>query len=105
MSEKRWKAVERAIMSRLGGKRIPVTGRIRGEAADGEHDWLSPEIKHKNKLPDWLHDAMAQAVASQRNGQLPVVVLHQQGKRHADDYVIVRLGDWCDWFGTDEEAA
>jgi hypothetical protein len=42
---------------------------------------------------------MAQAVAAQQAGQLPLVVLHEAGTRHADDLVCLRLGDWCDWFG------
>lgn len=31
MTEKSWKATERAIASKLGGKRVPVSGRGRGD--------------------------------------------------------------------------
>jgi len=31
--------------------------------------------------------------------RLPIAVLHQTGARHGDDVVLVRLQDWCDWFG------
>ena len=98
MTDKTWKAVERKIMKMLGGKRIPITGRTRGSAPDGEHEWLSPEIKHRKKLPEWLHDAMNQAELSQKNGQLPVVILHQSRQEHANDFVVIRLGDFIDWF-------
>jgi hypothetical protein len=27
------------------------------------------------------------------------VVLHEAGQRHADDLVVLRLGDFQDWFG------
>jgi hypothetical protein len=49
---------------------------------------------HNNKsLPAWLKHAMAQAEAAARDGKVPVVVLHERGQRHADDLVVLRLGD------------
>ncbi len=42
---------------------------------------------------------MAQAVTAQRLGQLPLVILHKTGAHHAGEFVMVRLGDWADWFG------
>jgi hypothetical protein len=49
---------------------------------------------HNNKsLPAWIKDAMAQAEAAARDGKVPVVVLHERGQRHADDLVVLRLGD------------
>ena len=97
-----WKATERAICKRLGARRVPVTGRQRGDAPDGEHSWLSIEIKHRKSFPLWLHDAMAQAAASVRDEQLPVVVLHQFYRRHDDDFVVLRLRDFVDWFVGEE---
>jgi len=88
---KTWKAVERAIASRLGGRRVPVTGR--GGAPDVEHALLAVEVKHRKELPRWLKHAMAQAEAAARDGKVPVVVLHERGQRHADDLVVLRLGD------------
>lgn len=95
-----WKAVERAVAVRLGGQRVPITGRQRGSAPDIMHDWLGIEVKHRKTLPAWLHDAMAQAVACSDGGdKLPIVVLHESGQRHDDDYVVVRLKDFQEWFG------
>jgi len=93
---KLWKSCERAIAKKIGGKRNPITGRQRGDVADIEHEILSPEIKHRNKLPGWLHDAMAQAIASvKKSEQTPIVILHEKGKDHDNDYLLIRLGDFC----------
>jgi hypothetical protein len=59
-----WKRTERKIAAQLGGRRVPVTGRARGDAPDVAHDWLAIEVKHKARLPDWLHDAMARGLSA-----------------------------------------
>lgn len=98
---KTWKAVERGIAGVIGGERVPVTGRARGSAPDVSHPTWSIEIKHRNALPDWIHDAMDQAESSAKTGQLPIVILHQKGQRHKDSFVVVRLGEFQDWYGLD----
>ena len=98
MADKTWKANEREIAKRLGGKRVPITGRIRGSAPDIEHEWLSLEVKHRKALPAWLHDAMDQAVKSKVGEQLPTVVLHQNRQNHDEDFVVMRLADFEAWF-------
>jgi len=95
--DKAWKATERAIATRLGGERVPVSGR--GDGPDVAHDWLSVEVKHRKTLPLWLKGAMAQAVAAARGDQLPVAVLHEAGAKHENDLVLLRLRDFIDWFG------
>lgn len=99
MADKTWKACERAIASLLGGERNPVSGRQRGDKADIRHEWLSPEVKHRDKLPAWLFDALAQAEASKRGDQLPIVILHESGQRYSDSLVVLRLSDFVDHFG------
>lgn len=95
-----WKRTERKIATHLGGRRVPVTGRSRGDAPDIAHDWLSVEVKHRATLPGWLHDALRQAVASAQSAdKLSVVVLHESGQRHTNDMVVLRLADFVDWFG------
>ena len=93
MSRQTWKATERAIASRLGGQRVPVSGRARGDAPDIAHLRLSIEVKHRNTLPVWLRDAMRQAEACAGAGQIPVAILHEQGRRHDGDLCILRLAD------------
>ncbi len=94
-----WKTVERKIAAILGGTRVPVTGRQRGSAPDIEHSHLSLEVKHRKALPGWIMEAMAQAQASKRNGQLPVVILHGERQRYAESMVLVRLDDFVEWYG------
>lgn len=86
-----WKAAERAIAARLGGERVPVSGRHRGSAPDIAHPTYSIEVKHRKALPFWIADAMHQAEASKRSNQLPVVILHEEGQRYDNCYVVVRL--------------
>lgn len=80
--------------------RVSVSGRQRGDVPDIAHPFLAIETKHRKRLPDWLEDAMHQAEASRRgSAQLPIVCLHQEGRRSANDYVVMRLGAFVDWFG------
>jgi hypothetical protein len=93
MTEKCWKRAERRIAELLGGRRVPVSGRMRGTAPDVEHEFLSIEVKTRKSFPDWLEDAMQQAEASAKDGQVAVVVLHQRGQRYRDGLVVMRLKD------------
>ena len=99
MPDKLWKAVERKIADYLGGRRVPVTGRQRGDAPDIEHDVLSLEVKHREALPKWMHEAMLQAEASAKNGQLPMVVIHEKQQAVGRCFAVVRLEDWKDRYG------
>ena len=89
---KDWKACERKVAALLGGIRIPVSGRGRGHSPDFRHERFSIEVKSRKKLPAWLEDAMRQAEASARDGQLPVAVLYQDGRKYRDSFVVCRLG-------------
>ena len=98
MTDKAWKATERYYAKRFGGRRVPITGRIRGSAPDVEHAWLAIECKFRKELPAWLHDAMDQAIKSVRGNMLPIVILHQNGKNHDDDFIVMRTKDFEEWF-------
>ena len=100
MSDKRWKQTERKIAALLGGRRVPISGRGRGDAPDVAHRWLSIEVKDRATLPAWLLDALAQAEASATPAQLPVAVLHRAGDRHDHALIVLRLADFVAWFGT-----
>jgi len=99
-----WKRVETAIAARLGGERIPVSGRQRGDQPDIRHDTLSVEVKLRGSLPGWLTDAMNQATAASRDGRIPLVVLHPKGGRHADDLCVLALADLAALVGRDGDA-
>ena len=93
-----WKATERESARRLGGERVPVSGRQRGSAPDHttEGDLWAVEVKMRSKFPGWLLDAMDQAVASKEKaaaGRWPMVALHLKGARYDDDLMILRRKD------------
>jgi hypothetical protein len=88
-----WKAVERAIARLLGGRRVPVSGRQRGDAPDIEHPFFSLEVKHRESLPDWILDAMRQATASKHGDQVPMVILHQKNMKYDESLAIMEIRD------------
>jgi hypothetical protein len=92
-----WKHAERQIAKRLGGRRVPVSGRA-GQP-DIAHPWLSIEVKYRRRLPQWLVKAMEQAERSATPGQLAIAVLHEAGTRYGQSLVLLRLGDFEEWFG------
>ncbi len=105
MSHTTWKATERAIAGRLKGQRVPVSGWARGDAPDIAHPRLSIECKHRQSLPAWLRDAMAQAVACATAKQVAVAILHQHGSRHDGDLCVVRLRDLRNFLTVAEHAS
>ena len=94
---KDWKACERRIAELLGGQRVPVSGRTRGDCPDVEHATLAIECKSRKKLPAWIENAMRQAEASAKDGRLPVVVLHQDRAPYAESLVVLRLNDFAEY--------
>lgn len=79
--------------ARLGGQRVPVSGRVRGDASDIADSRLGIEGKHRQSLPAWLREATAQAVACAGPDQIPVAILHAHGGRHDADLCVMRLAD------------
>jgi hypothetical protein len=92
---KDWKACERKVAALLGGRRIPVSGRGRGDNPDIHHELFSIEVKSRKTIPAWLEDAMRQAEVSVKDGRLPVVVLHQDWAPYAESLVVLRLEDFA----------
>ena len=91
-----WKTVERKVAALLGGKRLGPTGIPQPDVVT---DWLVVECKHRNALPDWLRDAVTQARAQADDEHLAIVILHEKQMRYKDSLVVLRLGDWLEWFG------
>ncbi len=54
---------------------------------------------------DSLSAAMAQAEAATRDGQPPIVVIHEQGRCYRDGLVVMRLDDFLSWFSADTRMA
>jgi len=61
LADKAWKNTERGIARLLGGERVPVSGRQRGDVPDVKHACLSIECKHRKALLAWLYEALDQA--------------------------------------------
>lgn len=99
MADKAWKRNERQIAEYIGGKRVPITGRQRGDAADIDHEWLSVEAKLRQSIPNWILDGMDQAEASQKDsGYLPVLVLREKGQNVGEALICMRLKDFRNWY-------
>ncbi len=96
MRKRTWKAIERAIAHRLGGRRLPVSGR---PSPDVVSDWLVVEVKHRERLPSWLTEAVRKVRSLAMSHHLPIVVLHESGQRHDNDLVVMSLADFEAWFG------
>jgi len=91
--DKTWKRIEREVAKHLGGVRVPVSGRQRGDSPDVLHPVFSVEVKHREYLPAWLFDAMHQAEASTRGEQVPLVILHQKGMSVPMSFAVIRFSD------------
>ena len=110
-----WKHTERHVAAALGGQRVPITGRQRGDAPDVEHPTLAIEVKRRTRARDqlqaWVMEAMAQAEASaataqERTGAVktPVVVIEQTRWGHANEYyAVLRLNDLAELVGGDDD--
>ena len=96
--DKSWKAFERRLARRVGGRRIPVTGERDG--ADVDAGPFVYQCKLRRGLPSYLRDWLRGIVAA--------------GERHRRHYrrrglesnrahatmmrlVVLRLRDWQDW--------
>ena len=90
-----WKQAERRIAAILGGRRIPVSGRGRGDNPDIEHPTLSVEVKARAGFLAWLEDALRQAEVSAGEGKTPVAVLHPDRARYSDALVVCRLSEFA----------
>jgi hypothetical protein len=102
----RWKEIERWWALQLGGRRVPVTGRQRGDAPDVEHPRYSIEVKAGKVLSDRLGLGIRQAVAASVGTQkTPLLCIshHTAGKRDLEHYVLLRLADWMDLMGDGPE--
>lgn len=107
---RRWKAVELRFAKRLGGERVPVTGRTRGWAPDIRHPWLAVEVKSRKSQLVVIREMLDQAVKAaewyKHRGEgerLPLGIYHVIGTRDENAYVFMRFKDFEAYFGGDGE--
>lgn len=102
----RWKALELRLAKRLGGERVPVTGRARGWAPDVRHKWLAIEVKSRKSRMVLIAEMLDQAVKAadwyRRRGEgdrLPIGIYHVSGTHVDNAVVFMRLKDFEAYFG------
>ena len=95
MADKSWKAFERRVAKRVGGKRIPVTGEREG--ADVVAGQFCYQAKLRRGMPSYLREWLRGITAAgERCGATGVVVWKMPGARDDDAVVVLRLKDWQD---------
>jgi hypothetical protein len=62
-----------------------------GRRAGRRAPLLAIEVKHLKNLPNWLTAAMHQAEAAATEGQLPVAILHEHGRRHDGNLCLISM--------------
>ena len=98
MADKSWKAFERRIAKRMGGRRIPCTGEKAGVDVDAGP--FQYQCKLRKGVPAYLRDWLSGIVeAGARRGSVGVVVWKAPNARDDDAVVLLRLRDWEDLHG------
>lgn len=99
MNRAAWKQNERVWAEMLGGERVPVSGRQRGDVPDIKHPTLSIEVKAGAILSPRVLDGMDQAVKAAKPGQTPIVAVSNRrkgGQNTSGKYVIMRAEDFVE---------
>ena len=88
MPDKTWKSVERKICRFFGCERELHEG-VPGWP-DGISDRFTIQVKHKEKFPNWLMNALEDTEKHNKDGRTPIVCLHSKNQRIEDTLVITR---------------
>jgi hypothetical protein len=91
-----WKDHERRLARQVGGVRNGVTGMA---AADVESKWLCIEAKCWRGNVKRVESALIQAEKVAKPCQLPIAVIHTVGRHSKNDLVVMRWGQFQEWFG------
>jgi hypothetical protein len=97
-----WKASERRMAARMGGERVPVSGRQRGDQPDiagASIAGIPLSIEHKygqRILSARLHEALDQAEAARRSpDEMAVVTVEEVREGRMNRHlVVVDADDW-----------
>ena len=87
------KALEKYYAKRWNMRRVGVFG-----GCDLEDDIRCIECKKRKVVWKALKDMVLQADTNCKNGKIPVVILHETNSRHDEDYVILRVRDYEEWY-------
>jgi hypothetical protein len=91
-NKRQGRKVQTELAKRLGGDNV---GTLGGE--DIKMATMSVEAKHCAKFVG--EKFMEQAEKNCPEGKTAIVIVHTKGKRFARSIVLMRMGDWEDWYG------
>ena len=91
-----WKDNERMIAKYIGGERVPITGRQRGDVPDIKHNWLSVEVKLRMRIPEWIKNGIDQAEKSAVGQQMPVLIIREKFQKADDALICMTLKEFRD---------
>lgn len=83
MPDKTWKAAERRIAARLGGKRNPLSGIRSGHGTHGDilHPTIYGEFKHTQRAAILTLLRATRKLAKQEH-KMPLIVMHEKGTQN-----------------------
>ena len=90
-----WKKVDLEVCKRFGGQRTGPVGKD-GPDCVGTAPF-AVQVKHR-AVPQWLLDAMMQAILDSPITWLPTLVLHPKGHSIDDSLVIMKLSDFEEYY-------
>ena len=91
-----WKSIERRIARLFGTHRIGT--REGGQATDWESSWTVGEVVC-HEIPKWVLAELAQSERRQTDcPKLRLLIIHEKGQDLDQALVILRLGQFRDWF-------
>ena len=98
MVDKAWKAQERIVAKALGSHRNPNNGTKQADITTTDGKWA---VEHKKRiaLPNWLWDALDQAIAAAESGEgeRPLVILTQSRRGvKAKRLAVMRFEDFLE---------
>jgi hypothetical protein len=99
MGDKAWKAFERRMAAKVGGKR---RGAYTRDERGGKSDIIHPHFSIECKLlsrPSFgeAFDACQQAERNAEPHQEPIAILKRKGDRDDDAMVCMTLKTWLEW--------
>ena len=98
MADKSWKAFERRLARRVGGKRLACTGEKDG--VDVDAGMFVYQCKLRRGVPSYLHSWLSGIVgAGERANAVGVLIWKAPNARDDDSLVLLRLKDWEDLHG------
>ena len=91
-----WKTIERRIARLFGTRRIGT--REGGPAPDFENSWVVGEVVC-HPIPEWILEELAQAERRVTDRtKLRLLVIHEKGQDLDKALVVMKLGQFKDWF-------